>query len=141
MKLSYGIPFVLLAGCSSHVFYYQDDAALATLEADLDACKAEALDAAPVNIVEQDFELTFVTGHKAPRFFVPTGLEYRDDNLGRRSRLERMCMAEKGYERIEFDRCEAGIEPASPSQTILPKAENVQCYARVPGSRIVFVET
>ncbi|MEM9210064.1 MAG: hypothetical protein AAGA63_01165 [Pseudomonadota bacterium] len=130
---------LVLVGCGTRVFYYQDGAERAALASDLAACEAEALEKAPVSYVEEDFDAFPLTSVKRPLFFVPYKRGLRDENLGKRARLERSCMAEKGYVRLELDRCEVSAPIDVQNQSRLPAAENVICYANDPSRQPFFV--
>ncbi|MEO1563305.1 MAG: hypothetical protein AAFR98_07700 [Pseudomonadota bacterium] len=128
----------VLAGCGTHVFFYKDGESKAVLAEDLLACEAEALERAPVDIVEDDIEFGIVSFRHRNVIFAPAQIQTRDANLGLRARLERSCMASKGYTRLELDRCENPIGPTD--QTVLPPAENVACYVKNPDRSVTFVE-
>ncbi|MEO0343747.1 MAG: hypothetical protein AAF198_09955 [Pseudomonadota bacterium] len=133
------LTLVILTGCGTRVFFYQDGQEQDVLASDLASCEAKALKEAPVYLIEDDFEVGAISLKPGKRIFVPSTHITRDVNLGRRARLERQCMADNGYIRLELKRCEAPDAINIEEQDVLPPAERVLCYVTDTTRRPFFV--
>ena len=137
----------LLTACGTQVFYYQDNVSRQQIPVDEGACIQQSLAQAPVDRVFyrepgewRTKQTCDDTGCVTSQYFVPGLLKSYDANAGIRSRLERSCMAEKGYERLKFERCENNRAVDASVQTRLPAAANVACFVVDPQGRVAFIE-
>ena len=129
------------------MFYYQDGVSRQQIPVDEGACIKDALAKAPVDRVFYREPGEWRTkqscddaGCVTSEYFVPGLLKSYDANAGLRSRLERSCMAEKGYERLKFERCEKAAAVDASVQTRLPPAADVACFVQDPTGRVAFIE-
>lgn len=142
------LPFTLMAGlalivgCAPLETYYKPGATVATLNRETTACQVRALRDVPPSTLTRRKPPVFIppsqvcdaSGNCAvrPGYYVPGGFETYDPNDGLRLRVERQCMADKGFAPVSIPVCPDGIANAAPSgvTTRLPPLSDRSCVIR-----------
>ncbi|MGD1884256.1 MAG: hypothetical protein ACFB11_18340 [Paracoccaceae bacterium] len=140
-----------MTGCLPLSTYYKEGAPLSLVERDETTCQVKALRDAPVaNVIRQ-----------RPSYYVPArkvcnsegkcivrGGYYRDGqiytvdvNKGLRVKLERQCMADRGYAPVDIPACPNNVAEAAPPgvTTTLPRLSSSSCVIRRKGGQIQIV--
>ena len=132
----------LLVGCAPLQTYYKPGVALGTLERDTRRCEVQALRDVPATTRIRREPPIFVPGRRicdaqgqcstTPGYFVPGRVETYDPNAGLRLRVERQCMADKGYAPVSIPQCPDAVAAAAPpgATTRLPQLTENSCVIR-----------
>lgn len=133
---------ITLSSCASLETYYKPGGSVAQLNRDTLACEVRALRDVPQSSAVRRKPPIFVPGRKVcsaegacttePGYYVPGGVERYDPNADLRDRVERQCMADKGYAPVSIPACPDGVAKAAPSRatTRLPKLTEGSCVIR-----------
>lgn len=131
-----------LSSCASLETYYKPGGSVAQLNRDTLACEVQALRDVPQSTVLRRKPPIFVQGKKvcnadgacttAPGYYIPGGVEQYDPNADLRLRVERQCMADKGYAPVSIPACPDAVAKAAPPRatTRLPKLTEGSCVIR-----------
>lgn len=145
MRLHKIMPWALLAlvaGCAPLETYYKPGASVALVERDTTACEVQALRDVPASTLVRRKPPIFVPGNRScdangncvetPGHYVPGGFETYDPNDGLRLRVERQCMADKGYVPVSIPACPDSVASATPQATTtrLPQLTESACVIR-----------
>ena len=134
-------PLVLL-GCASLDTYYKPGASVALLNRDTTACEVKALRDVPASTITRRKPPVFVPGRRScdsdgncvdtPGYYLPGGFETFDPNEGLRLRVERQCMADKGYAPVSIPACPDSVARAVPPRATsrLPQLSDASCVIR-----------
>ncbi|MGR3759333.1 hypothetical protein ACUXV3_04280 [Roseobacteraceae bacterium NS-SX3] len=121
------------AGCGPLPAYYRAGAEVSRLETDTLACQTGALREAPVANEIRQRPPIYYPGYRhchggncyyRPGYWVDGGFYTVDVNQGLRQRLERACMAAKGYQQISLKRCPRSAAPRQIPARLPPLTEN-----------------
>lgn len=133
---------VALSACAPLNTYYREGAPVKALVADETACQVDALAKAPVaneirreppyyvrerRVCKHNGNCSYTGG-----YWIPGEVYTVDVNAPLRTKVERQCMAAKGYSPVEIPVCPPRIERAAPkgSTTILPRLSEGSCVIR-----------
>ncbi len=131
-----------LAACADLQTYYKPGVAVDRLNRDTLACEVKALKDVPQNIVVRRLPPIYVPGKRVcdgdgnctsrRGYYVPGGVERYDPNDGLRLRVERQCMADKGYAPVSIPACPDGVSRATvpAATTRLPQLTETSCVIR-----------
>lgn len=140
-----------IAGCAPLSFYNQPGVSVAQMERDTLNCEVAALQQAPVANQIRQAPPRYVparqycdangTCHTRGGYFVSGEVFTVDRNANLRKRLERQCMADKGYAPVKVPQCSVAIKAAAPAgaTTILPRLTENTCVIRNDDGSILFV--
>ncbi|MFK7835645.1 MAG: hypothetical protein AB8B60_05445 [Sulfitobacter sp.] len=132
----------LLAACAPLETYYKPGASVTALNRDTTACQVQALRDVPPSTLTRRKPPVFVPGNRVcdaqgkctgtPGYYVPGGIETYDPNDGLRVRVERQCMADKGYAPVSIPVCPDSVASAAPAgvTTRLPALTENSCVIR-----------
>ena len=133
---------MILAACAPLETYYRPGATVAQLNRDTTACEVQALRDVPASTVTRRKPPVFVPPRRScdangncteiPGYYVPGGFETFDPNAGLRLRVERQCMADKGYAPVSIPACPDSVAKAAPARTTtrLPEISAQSCVIR-----------
>lgn len=136
------ICLMALPACLPVQTYYRAGASLSLLERTQTACEVAALKDAPVAQIVRQGPPRYVPGARTctaagvcttqAGFYVPGPVYTEDRNAALRTRLERQCMADKGFAPVSIPACPPGIVRAAPAgaTTTLPRLEAGSCAIR-----------
>lgn len=131
-----------LSACASLDTYYKPGASLALVERETTACEVKALQDVPVTTLVRRKPPIFVPGNRtcdangnciqAPGHYIPGGFESYDPNEGLRFRVERQCMADKGFVPVSIPACPDSVASTAPAgaTTRLPTLTEGSCVIR-----------
>lgn len=131
-----------VAACAPLETYYKPGAAVATLNRDTLACEVSALNKVPSSTRLRRGPPIFIPGTRicdadgvcktGKGRYVPGPLERYDPNDGLRFRVERQCMADKGYAPVSIPQCPDAVARAAPPATTmrLPALGEGSCVIR-----------
>lgn len=138
----------LLGACAPMEIYYRPGASVAKLSADNIDCEVKALAAAPVALERIQDPPQYVGPRKEcdaagncvyePGYWDPGHVFTVDVNRDLRQRVERQCMATRGYAPVSIPQCPAGITVQG-RQQVLPKLSDKSCVIR-DDDRFLIVE-
>ena len=141
----------LLSGCIPLSIYYREGASLDLVERDTLRCEVQALEKAPVaNQIRRD-PPTYVPGRKVCKengvcyvtagHFIPGEVYSVDVNADLRRRVERQCMADKGYAPTDIPACSNAVAQSAPARvtTTLPRLTAKSCFIRYNSDQIQIV--
>jgi hypothetical protein len=128
-----------LGGCAPLTIYYQQGVPVQRLSDDELRCEINALREAPIaNQTRQDPPV-FVPARRVcdsagacttyAAYWKPGRITTVDVNRELRVRLERSCMADRGYARVSIPRCDPGISVIGRT-TVLPPLTSRSCAVR-----------
>lgn len=126
------------AACGPIPVYYKQGAEVSRLQSDELICKTQALKDAPVANEIRQRPPMYYPGRKYcsggdcyyyPGYWVDGGYYTVDVNKTLRRRLEKSCMASKGYQQITLKRC-TQRSAALPSGPRLPPLSEFSCAQR-----------
>ena len=129
-------------GCAPLTTYYQPGKAVTTLNRDTTACAVSALRDVPASTQVRRIPPTFVPARRAcdsagnctitPGYYIPGEVISYDPNDGLRKRVERQCMADKGYSTVSIPACPENVARAAPVATtrVLPALGPKACVIR-----------
>ncbi|WP_424977440.1 hypothetical protein [Leisingera sp. S232] len=143
MRRSVTIPagaalLALLSACGPLPVYYKQGVQVSRLQSDELACATQALKDAPVANQIRQHPPVFYPGGKVchgggcyyrPGYWVDGGIYTVDVNKPLRGRLEKSCMASKGYQQISLKRCTQNSAVASAGPQ-LPALSDAACAQR-----------
>ncbi|WP_025057454.1 hypothetical protein [Sulfitobacter noctilucicola] len=133
-----------LAACASLDTYYKPGTSVATLNRETTACQVKALRDVPVTQQIRRNPPIFVPGERVcnaegkcktrPDRYIDGGIETYDPNEGLRLRVERQCMADKGFAPVSIPACPDAVARSAPSRatTRLPALTEGSCVIRNP---------
>lgn len=139
-------------GCAPLETYYKPGASVAVLERDTLACEVKALKDVPASTVVRRLPPVYVPGRKVCNsegackrtrgYYVPGGIERYDPNEGLRYRVERQCMADKGYAPVSIPQCPQSVAQAAPAgrTTRLPTLNEGSCVIRNADGSVQIVQ-
>lgn len=142
MRLSLLLPVALIMACAPLETYYKPGATVATLNRDTTACEVKALRDVPPSTLTRRKPPVFIPGERRCNaagqcvqtrgYYVPGGFETYDPNDGLRLRVERQCMADKGYAPVSIPPCPDAVAKAAPpaATTRLPTLNAASCVIR-----------
>jgi hypothetical protein len=131
-----------LCACAPLETYYRPGGSVADLNRDTLACEVQALRDVPISYAVRRLPPVFVPGKKicdaagncksGKGRYVPGGIERFDPNEGLRFRVERQCMADKGYAPVSIPACPDAVAKAAPARatTRLPALSDTSCVIR-----------
>ena len=115
------------AACAPLETYYRPGATVAAVNRDTTACEVRALRDVPASTITRRKPPVFVPGRRTcnasgncvetPGYYVPGGFETFDPNTGLRLRVERQCMADKGYAPVSIPPCPDSVASAVPARS------------------------
>lgn len=129
----------LLLGCAPLETYYKPGATVAAVNRDTTACEVKALRDVPVSYQLRRKPPIFVPGKRVcdaagactetPGYYIDGGVESYDPNVGLRGRVERQCMADKGFVPVSIPACPDSVaKAATPGRTTrLPGLSEASC--------------
>ncbi|MEW9920798.1 hypothetical protein AB2B41_14380 [Marimonas sp. MJW-29] len=132
----------LLAACAPVETYYKPGVAVDRLNRDTTACEVKALRDVPVTTLTRPRPPIFVPGNRVcdadgncrghRGYYIHGGYETYDPNLGLRLRVERQCMADKGYVPVSIPVCPDTVARAVPPRatTRMPTLTERSCVIR-----------
>ncbi|MEW2913510.1 hypothetical protein [Leisingera sp. JC11] len=142
MRQSVTIPagaalLALAAACGPLPVYYKQGAEVSRLQSDELTCATQALKDAPVANEIRQHPPVYYPGRQVchggncyyrPGYWVDGGIYTVDVNKPLRRRLEKSCMASKGYQQIALKRCtqRSAAAPAGPRLAPLTEASCAQ---------------
>lgn len=130
------------AACAPLETYYKPGVPVATLDRDTTACQVQALRDVPRSTLTRRKPPIFVPGKtvcnedgvctETAGYYIPGGFETFDPNDGLRFRVERQCMADKGYAPVSIPQCPADVAAQVPERatTRLPVLRDDTCVIR-----------
>ncbi len=136
--LSLVVLFVLAACDNSLSTYYRPGVSVNRLNTDTTRCEVKALQDAPIANQVRQRPPIYIPGQRyctasgcyyGPGYWVGGGYYTVDLNQGLRGRVMELCMAQKGYQPVQFPRCSSAVSkaaPATPTRT-LPKISENSC--------------
>jgi hypothetical protein len=140
--------FLSLAGlglmaCAPLNTYYKPGVAVSLLQRDTTACEVRALRKVPASTQVRRIPAEFVPPVKEcngagecrvirPGFYIPGEVETFDPNDGLRRRVERQCMADKGYAPVSIPPCPENVARNTPAKATkrLPQLNSNSCVIR-----------
>ena len=143
-RTSYAFSAVLvfLAACAPLETYYKPGVPVAQLNRDTTACEVKALRDVPVTMLTRRRPPIYIPGNRTCDaegncvghygYYVPGGYETYDPNVGLRLRVERQCMADKGYAPVSIPVCPDSVAKAAPARatTRMPDLTERSCVIR-----------
>ncbi|MEM8577484.1 MAG: hypothetical protein AAGF60_06500 [Pseudomonadota bacterium] len=132
----------LLPACLPVSTYYRAGAPLALVEREETACQVRALAQAPVAQIVRQGPPRYIPGirscnshgvcHVSRGYYVPGPITTVDVNADLRQRVERQCMADKGFVPQSIPACPPGVASAAPARatTTLPRLTAQSCAIR-----------
>jgi hypothetical protein len=138
---SFALVFILSA-CAPLKTYYKPGATVSALNRDTTACEVKALHEVPQVFLIRRLPPRYIPGRRKcdaagkcferPGFYVDGGVESYDPNVGLRNRVERQCMADKGYAPVSIPLCPENVAKAAPAgvTTRLPNLRETSCVIR-----------
>lgn len=132
----------LLASCAPLETYYKPGAALSLVQRETTACQVKALRDVPASTLTRRKPPIFIPGQRVcdsdgncghtAGYYVPGGIETYDPNDGLRFRVERQCMADKGFAPVSIPQCPDSVAQAVPTRatTRLPQLTENACVIR-----------
>ena len=134
-----------LAACAPLQTYYRPGASVADLNRETLACEVQALRDVPRSLVVERERPEFVPPRRScdakgacrvtrAGYWVPGRVIRYDPNDGLRRRVERQCMADKGYTPVSIPQCPDAVARAAPpgATTRLPVLRDGACVIRNP---------
>ncbi len=131
-----------LMACSPLETYYKPGAAVSTVNRETTACQVKALRDVPPSTLTRRKPPIFVPGNRVcdadgncrghRGYYIPGGIETYDPNDGLRLRVERQCMADRGFVPVSIPQCPDGVANAVPARatTRLPALTENSCVIR-----------
>lgn len=131
-----------LAACADLQTYYKPGASVERLNRDTLACEVKALKDVPSSLVVRRLPPVYIPGKRVcdgdgncsrgRGYYVPGGVERYDPNDGLRLRVERQCMADRGYAPVSIPACPDGVARAAvpKATTRLPQLTEASCVIR-----------
>lgn len=132
-----------LAGCDDLSLYYKPGATVQRMQADEVDCQVRALRDAPVRTVVRRTPAVWIpprsycdaNGNCTTRggYWEPGEIYTEDVNRGLRARVEALCMARRGYERVTLPGCPQSVRAAAgpaAQTTTLPRLSETSCVIR-----------
>lgn len=147
--LPVALALLCLSGCLPVSTYYAEGVSAAQLERDQTQCAVQALRDAPVANQTRQSAPRYVPrrvcdpgGNCYDRggYWLPGEVYTVDVNAKLRSRVEGLCMADRGYRPVELPACPRSVADAAPpgASPILPRLNPNSCAIRTPdGVRVV----
>ena len=137
---------LVLTGCAPLDLYYRAGAPLAEQQADLTACRIQALRDVPKDIrrryIPPVYDLRPIcdgAGNCWTRrvLISPGSFEQYDANEDLRDAATAQCMAREGYEKRRIPRCDAATTDATPPAPtrVLPPLTSESCAIRLPSGQ------
>ena len=139
---SCALALLVVGACAPLQTYYKPGASVSMLNRDTTACEVKALRDVPPSTLTRRKPPVFVAGNRVcnaagqcavtPGYYVPGGFETYDPNDGLRLRVERQCMADKGYAPVSIPPCPDSVKNAAPvrATTTLPTLTQSSCVIR-----------
>ncbi|MCX7559873.1 hypothetical protein OS190_09865 [Sulfitobacter sp. F26204] len=133
---------VFVLGCAPLETYYKPGASVAMLNRDTTACEVKALKDVPASFQVRRRPAIFVPGNRScdaagnctgyQGYYIPGGVESYDPNLALRGRVEKQCMADKGYAPVTIPPCPDSVAKAAPTAATsrLPNLTGKSCVIR-----------
>lgn len=131
-----------LAACAPLQTYYKPGAAVSTLNRDTTNCQVRALRDVPPSTLTRRKPPIWIPGNRTcdadgncrghHGYYIPGGIETYDPNEGLRLRVERQCMADRGYVPVSIPQCPDSVSNAVPARatTRLPALTESSCVIR-----------
>ena len=131
----------MLAACAPLSIYYRPGVPVDVLKQDTLQCEVKALRQAPVANQIRRSPPVFVpprqicngtTCHTRPGHWIPGNIYTVDVNSPLRKRIERACMADRGYVPAEIPACSPGVAKTGrgPATSRLPALKEDSCFIR-----------
>ncbi|APE45364.1 hypothetical protein BOO69_07750 [Sulfitobacter alexandrii] len=132
----------LATGCAPLTTYYKPGVAVDRLNRDTTACQVSALRDVPASTQVRRIPPEFVPPRRrcdsagncsvVPGYYIPGETVSFDPNDGLRDRVERQCMADKGYAPVSIPPCPDTIARAAPpaATRVLPALGPRACVIR-----------
>lgn len=145
MKASVSIAILavtLVAACAPLETYYKPGASVAAVERETTTCQVSALRDVPASQRTRRLPPVFIAGSRScnaegqcvetPGYYVPGGFETYDPNDDLRLRVERQCMADKGFFPVSIPQCPDSVASVAPAgvTTQLPTLSDGSCVIR-----------
>lgn len=147
LKILAGLALLLsTAACGPVPVYYKQGAEVSRLQTDELVCQTQALKDAPVANEIRQRPPVFYPGRKVchggncyyyPGYWAEGGIYTVDVNTPLRQRLERSCMAAKGYQQIALKRCTQRNPAAVPGPRLAPLSEAACAQRNRDGSVVI----
>jgi hypothetical protein len=130
---------LILTCCAPLNTYYKPGASVPTLNKDTTACEVQALRDVPPSTLTRLKPPVYIPAGRTcnaagqcvdvPGYYVPGGYETYDPNDGLRLRVERQCMADKGYAPVSIPACPDAVAKAAPLRATrtLPRLTETSC--------------
>ena len=145
--MKHALPLALLllplAACDDLSLYYKSGATVQRMQVDQVDCEVQALRDAPVRTVVRRTPATWIparricdaNGNCTTRggYWEPGQVYTEDVNRGLRARVETLCMARRGYERVTLPGCPQSVRAAAgpaTQTTRLPPLSDRSCVIR-----------
>lgn len=134
------------AACGPVPVYYRQGAEVSRLQSDELGCQTQALKDAPVANEIRQRPPVFYPGRKVchggncyyhPGYWADGGIYTVDVNKPLRRRLERSCMAAKGYQQIALKRCTQLHSAAAAGPRLAPLTEAACAQRNRDGSVLI----
>ncbi|KIN60973.1 hypothetical protein Z945_1956 [Sulfitobacter noctilucae] len=136
------LALITLTACAPLETYYKPGASVAAVNRDTTACAVQALEDVPqvMQIIRKPPR--FIPGRRVcdadgnckqkPGYYIDGGVESYDPNVALRQRVERQCMADKGYAPVSIPPCPDRVAKAAPlaATTRLPQLNEGSCVIR-----------
>jgi len=134
--------FLLLAGCAKLSIYHREGASVSRMQSDLLGCEVRAAQDVPVATELRREPPYYVPGDRVcysngkcylrGGYYLPGQVYTVDANRDLRARVERQCMADKGYRPVSLPPCPADVARRVPSgaTTTLPPLAEKNCFIR-----------
>lgn len=132
----------MVAGCAPLTTYYQPGKSVGTLNRDTTTCQVSALRDVPASTQIRRIPPEFVPPRRIcdsagncrviPGYYIPGEVISYDPNDGLRKRVERQCMADKGYSPVSIPPCPDNVARAVPvaATRVLPPLGPKACVIR-----------
>ena len=134
-----------LSACVPLSIYYRDGISVSKMEADTTECQVKALRDVPVSTQIRRGAPIFYPGRRIcdasgkcyyeAGYYAPGPIYSVDPNEGLRARVERQCMADRGYTPVSIPACPNRVANAAPAAvtTQLPRLTPSSCVIRNSG--------
>ncbi|MBY6055227.1 hypothetical protein [Leisingera daeponensis] len=136
----------LTTACGPLPVYYKQGAAVSRLQSDELTCATQALKDAPVANEIRQRPPVYYPGRQVchgsgcyfrPGYWADGGIYTVDVNKPLRQRLEKSCMAAKGYQQIALKRCTRQDAAALPGPRLAPLTEASCAQRNRDGSTVI----
>lgn len=141
MKTTFKIALMcgVLASCGPVSMYYKPGASVSRLDTDTTNCQVAALRDAPVANEIRRSPPVYYPGPRIcrpggncyyrPGYWDPGNIYTVDTNKPLRDKVTQQCMAARGYQQVNIQRCSEGVKQSAPAvqTTVMPHLTQSSC--------------